>query len=223
MAYNLAYIRNRVLNDKLDDTDYDPDIVDNFLRDAQRKIYNSYQLPFMEESFVGTLPPGSNRFNFPDDAQIPHGLIITDPEDLTFRKILTDRYLAFRKFYELYPAAENNTPATPYQWTIYAGRIVFNCPTDKTYTMTMRYTQKAPVLKDDGDVPGIPEEFAELLILGGFYRVQRRNEDYDEAAATKQEYNEELNEMLYRLSPPQTGTPTTIHRPAMHRKSSGRS
>ena len=36
----LADLRKRVMIDKLDDEDYEPEIIDNFLNDAQRDIFN---------------------------------------------------------------------------------------------------------------------------------------------------------------------------------------
>lgn len=214
MAYTLSYLRNRILEDKLDDPDYDPAIVDRFLKDAQRKIYNSYTLPFMEKTFEGALPPGGHLFNLPDDAQIPHALKIwsDDPERNT-RFDLTKFYMDFRSFNNHFPDPASNSAMRPSRWTIYAGRLKFSAPTDENYTMSMDYIQTAPTLEADDDVPGIPEEFEELLVLGGFYRVLRRNEDYDLAAAVKQEYQEQLDEMLYRYGIRQAGTPVIMRQP----------
>ncbi len=49
MAYILAGIRSRVQLDKLDDEEYDASIIDNFINDTQRDIFNECELPFMEK------------------------------------------------------------------------------------------------------------------------------------------------------------------------------
>ena len=54
----LADLRKRVMIDKLDDEDYEPEIIDNFLNDAQRDIFNQFELPFMEKIFIGDVPAG---------------------------------------------------------------------------------------------------------------------------------------------------------------------
>ena len=67
MSYNLAGIRKRVLVDKLDDDEFDPEVVDNFINDTLRSIYNQFELPFQEKIFQGTIPAGSTMFRLPSD------------------------------------------------------------------------------------------------------------------------------------------------------------
>ena len=46
----LADLRKRVMIDKLDDEDYEPEIIDNFLNDAQRDILKQYDQPFKQKN-----------------------------------------------------------------------------------------------------------------------------------------------------------------------------
>lgn len=192
MEYNLAGIRKRILVDKLDDDEFDPQVVDNFINDTQRDIFNQYELPFQEKIFEGTIPAGSTIFKLPTDVALIQSQMVTGiPQFSTYK---TD----FRSFFKLHNDIAN-APATSIQsWTLYAGNVLTSAPTDKEYKMTMFYIRKPITLKQDGDVPEIPEEFSELLILGAFMRIQRRNEDFDLALSTEKEYTDKLTLLVNR-------------------------
>lgn len=196
MEYNLAALRARILNDKLDDLEFDAQIVDNFINDTQRDIFNEYELPFMESMFSGVIPNGSVLFKLPKDVALIQSQVITVPTAQA--KDLHNGYLAFRDFNSKFAVPEINKPDQISNWTLYANNMLLSAPTDKEYTMRMFYISKPITLKADGDVPQIPEEFSELLILGALMRIQRRNEDYDLATGTENEYARQLGLMLAR-------------------------
>lgn len=196
MEYNLAGLRNRVIVDKLDDDEFDTNVVDNFLNDTQRDIFNQYELPFQESIFRGTIPVDSLIFGMPSDVALPLSYIITGPDG--YQKNLHDSFHDFRTFNRLFPTPANNTPGIISNWTLFGGNILTSAPTDTEYTMTVFYIKKPTLLLEDGDVPELPEEFSELLILGALYRIQKRNEDYDQAAVTEGEYKNQLNLLVSR-------------------------
>lgn len=202
MAYDLSYIRNRILEDKLDDPDFEPGIVDNFVNDAQRGIFNDYELPFVEAVFAGNITQGQHMFIFPDDYQQVQSFVITAPEGQQIN--ISDNYMKFRDFTKAYPTVLNNPEGKPLCWTLHGDKLYFDKPLDQNYELTMFYLKKAPTLAEDDDVPGIPEEFQEVLILGAYYRILQRNEDYELASAVKVEYRSELSKMLNRLGQRQT-------------------
>ena len=151
MAYTLSGIRNRIIDDKLDDPDFDTAIVDRFINDAQRSIFNTYELSFIEKVYAGLLPDGGYVFTFPDDYQITQILKITDP-DSNIRDI-TDLYVPFRTFNKVYPTPLNNTEGAPAAWTLHGNKLYFDKPTDQSYTLEIYYLKKPDLLEDDGDVP----------------------------------------------------------------------
>lgn len=192
MDFNLAGLRQRVLVDKLDDDEFDPDIVDRFINDTHRDIFNQFELPFQEKIFSGVIPAGSTMFQFPSDvAQI-------QSQTLSGVKGFSNRKMDWRNFFQLYPDIDNETPAEPLKWTLYAQNMIFNCPTDKDYTLKIFYIRKPKTLSDPLDVPDTPEEFSELLVLGAFRRILERNEDYDLAATINSQYQAQLMEMVSR-------------------------
>lgn len=212
MAYNLAYLRNRVLVDKLDDDSIDGSIIDNFLNDTQRAVFTKYELPFMETIFEGLLPAGNNSFNFPTDFSLLQSLILTDPVDYEYN--LTKNYLPFREFNEVYPTPRNNDATAPRMWTTYGGKLYLAAPTDQDYNLTVFYLKNPKTLSDDNDVPAIPQEYEEVLVLGAYYRALERNEDFDLAAQVKQDYADAVASLTGRNSKRQTGKPAIMTQPS---------
>lgn len=196
MDYNLAGIRQRVLIDKLDDDEFDPNVVDNFINDTQRDIFNQFELPFMEKIFSGSLPTGSTMFTLPSDVAVIQSQVITSPDGQ--QKDMANGYLDFRTFNKLYPTPANNTASEVVNWTSYAGNMITSAPTDQDYTMTIYYIKKPKVLSQGTDVPDVPEEFSEALVLGALRRVQERNEDYDLAGQTQAAYTGMVMQMAER-------------------------
>jgi hypothetical protein len=211
MDYNLSYLRNRVLLDKLDDDSFEPEIVDRFLNDAQRAIFNSFSLPFMEKVFAGELTASSAIFTFPDDYKKVQSLVITSPEGL--RRNLTDNYVGFRDFVTRFPSPTTNPVTAPNVWTLHGDKLYFSAPTDQNYTMTMYYVKRPAKMIEDDDTPEVPEDFEEILVLGAYYRILQRNEDFDLAAAVKSEYFDELDKLVPTYSPRQNGTPIVMGTP----------
>lgn len=215
MAYTLATVRNRVVEDKLDDATYEPAIVNRFINDAQRAIFNDVELPFVEKVFVGALPVDEYIFEFPADFQVAQSLVLRTPELNSID--LTDNYLPFRDFNTRYPAPALSASGQPRVWTTYGDKLYFGQPTNGVYTLSLFYIKTPDELTDDAQIPEIPEEFSEALILGAYYRVLQRNEDYDLAAAVEQAYDREMLKMRQRYGQRQRGTPHVMGQPLRRR------
>lgn len=192
MDYNLAGLRQRVRVDKLDDEEFDPNVIDNFLNDTQRDIFNEYELPFQEKIFRGTIPGGSTMFQMPQDLAQLQSQSMTDVPGFSNYK------MKWRDFFQAYPDNTNGDPGAPSSWTLYAGNMIFNAPTDQDYTLTIYYIRKPVLLDEDTDVPELPEEFSELLVLGAYIRVLKRNEDFDQAAYVQPDYDRLLDLLVAR-------------------------
>lgn len=223
MDYTLAGIRNRVLDDKLDDTEFDPEIVDRYINDTQRSIFNTYELPFMEKVFDGALPIGGTIFTFPDDYQLQQSFVIVSPDGHI--SDITDNYMDFRDFNRVYPTPQLNDAGTPSAWTIHGNKLYIDRPTDQAYTLRLFYLKTPEYMDDDADVPELPSEWEEVLVLGAYYRCLQRNEDFDQALFIKNgDYTDELDKMVGRLGRRQTGKAVRIGQPMRvgGRRTSGR-
>lgn len=192
MEYNLAALRQRVLVDKLDDEEFDAGIVDRFINDTQRNIFNQYELPFMEKIFQGTIPAGVTMFKFPDD------VALVQSHSVQGIPRFTDRQTDFRSFFKQHNDTLNAPVSSILSWTLYAGNMLLSAPTDKDYLMSLFYIKKPKKLSLDADVPELPEEFSELLVLGAYMRILKRNEDFELAREVKAEYDEQLTLLVNR-------------------------
>lgn len=202
MAYTLAGIRNRVIIDKLDDEEYETAVVDNFINDTIRDIFSEYELPFMEKIYSGIIPQGVTMFNLPTDVSIVQSYIVTGPDG--YQVNIGDYFIPFREFNQRYLTPGNSEAGSVRYWTSYAGKMLLARPTDVDYTLDIFYIKKPTTLTGDNDVPELPEEFEELVVLGAYMRVQTREGDDDLAAVTKNEFNRKLLQLVnrygYRMS-----------------------
>ncbi len=192
MDYNLVGLRQRVRIDKLDDEEFDSQVIDNFINDTQRDIFNEYELPFQEKIFQGTIPAGSTIFQSPEDlAQLQSQTMVDVPG-------FSNQKMKWRDFFNAFPDNANADPGKPSAWTLYANNFIFDKPTDADYVFTLFYIRKPKLLQGDTDVPEVPEDFAELLVLGAYIRVLKRNEDFDQAAYIQNDYDRLLDLLVAR-------------------------
>lgn len=205
MDYTLDSIVREVIIDKLDDDEFDTEIVKRFINATQRNIFNQFELPFQEKIFAGSVPQGEALFRLPSDVALVQSFVLTAPDGE--QREMSARYIAFRDFNKLFPAPMAAQVGDLSQWTLYGDNIMLSSPTDKEYTLTLFYIKKPTALRDGTDVPEIPEEFRELLVLGAFKRIQERNEDYDQAAVIGQQYDDALNMLVSRYGFRQSNGP----------------
>lgn len=202
MDYTLEGIIKRVQKDKLDDDEFDTGIISNFVNDTQRDIFNQFELPFQEKIFAGTVPSGSTMLNTPADLSMLQSVSMKDVPGFY------GTMMHWRDFFNKYPDNTSETSGKPDAWTLYAGNIIFNKPMDVDTTLTMYYIRKPIKLVTGTQVPEIPEDFSELLVLGAYIRCLKFNEDNDQAAYHEVEYNKMLDLLVTRygarLSPGST-------------------
>lgn len=191
MDYNLAGLRNNIIQDRLDDDEFDQGTVDGFINDSIKEIFNQFELPFQEKIFAGVLPATSTIFALPKDLVQLQDAIITSPADEATN--LMDKYTDFREFNKYFTTPSTSESGGVETWTLYAGNIMLSRPTDKDYELTLFYIKKPKKLELDTDVPEIPEEFSELIILGAYMRCLKKNEDFDIATYVENDYNKELD------------------------------
>lgn len=192
MDYTLQAIVQRVQVDKLDDDEFDTGIIGNFVNDTQRDIFNQFELPFQEKIFAGTVPGSSAMFNMPADLALLQNVSMAEVPGFSATR------MNWRDFFAKYPDNTSAEPGKPTNWTLYAGNIIFDKPTDADYVLTLYYIRKPITLTTGTQVPEIPSEFEELLVLGAYIRCLKYNEDFDQAAYIEGEYNKMLDLLVTR-------------------------
>lgn len=192
MEYTLQAIVQRVQVDKLDDDEFDTGVISNFVNDTQRDIFNQFELPFQEKIFAGTVPSSSSMFNTPADLALLQSVSMADVPGFSATR------MNWKDFFAKYPDNTSAEPGKPTNWTLYAGNIIFDKPTDEDYVLTLFYIRKPITLTTGTQVPEIPSEFEELLVMGAYIRCLKFNEDNDQAAYHEVEYNKMLDLLVTR-------------------------
>jgi hypothetical protein len=194
MAYDLSVVRENVRN-KLDDDEYEQTFLDRAINYAQWEITNRHHLSFMEASQPLTVNQGDLDASLPTDFHEYLHLLITSPTNV--RANITEQYLDYEDFLNNYIVPAVNPQNRPYWWSEYGRKIKFANPADQTYTLLLDYLRSSAKLVDDTDVPDIPEEFSELLEIGAYMRINKREDDYDVKSAEQMDYQALLTDFLH--------------------------
>lgn len=201
MAYTLGTTITKVQN-KLDDTGFSSTILTDFANDTQRELFNSHFMQFMEDSQDFVLIPGTASIGtLPTNLQLPINLRITSPAALSsvLQPITAD------EFDTLYSSNATQVQGAPTQWVPYEGGIsVYPIPSS-AITLTMRYYKTPVELVNSSDVPTIPEEFQEILVLGMYKRALEYNDSFDQSAYITAKMEKLVEDMTRRYSPLTSG------------------
>ena len=213
MPFTLATVRQTV-KDRLDDDDANDSVINKFINDTQREIFNTYVLPFNQSTFSGTLTVGEHAFDLTATAASYQRIIslrLTDPDGS--EKDLTEDFMEYREFRKNHPDPARNDNNIPSTWTTWANKIYFSTPVDQEYTMDLDFIRSAVTLEDDEEVPELPEAFQEILVLGALVRYFERNDDNDIAQYHKGKsggYDDQITMLINRYNPAQVGKTTTM-------------
>lgn len=196
MAYNVGNLISQVQS-RLDDTGFASATLMQFLNDTQRQITNEYRLPFMEATasfttVIGTASIGSLPSNF----QMAINLTVTSPD--SNEKVIP--YMEYEEIDHRYPDPTDDTTGPPAYWYIFNGTINLSPRPDAAYGLTLRYLKKPTELTANADVPAIPEEYQEILVLGAHKRALQLNDNFDQAQLINQEYLDLVEKMVNRLT-----------------------
>jgi len=207
MAYTVGDLTTRV-QQRIRDTGYSSTEIIGYLNDAQNDIFNEYRLPFVQSIQPYTLVAGesdiTNGVGLPTD--------YVQAVDITLTSGGTQSVLPYvdvTTIDNFYPNPEDSVlhpPGIPIYWYFYEETIrVFPAPVTGL-TVSLRYYKKPTELSADGDIPQVPSEFAEALILGAAYRVLQVKDNYDQAAILQNKFDEILQKLVVKYSQPQVGT-----------------
>jgi len=76
---------------------------------------------------------------------------------------------------------------TPSEYRIYGNRVYFDVAIDAETVYEILYLKQPAKVAVGTDVPELPEQYHEALTLWVTHNIQRMNQDYDKAYATKRE------------------------------------
>jgi len=207
MAYTLADLRTSVKN-RIADPNFNNALIDEFINSEQREILGYYNLPFNRTQTQYTITQGSNTNTLPARHQKTIGLRVIAPQNDD--RDLSRYYLPWKRFKQTFREADYYSNTDLLYWSIYNNEIVFAYNSDKTYTVEHDYITTVEDLVDDNDVPELPEEFREILIIGAMVRCYEVNDDNDIAQYQQSKKNLLVQAMLKRYAPQQSATTNTL-------------
>lgn len=211
MAYQLSDIITKV-QQRIRDTGYSTTEITNYLNDTQNDIFNEYRLPFMETTQGYTLSTSTSDIT--SGVGLPSNYV--QAIDLLLTTSGREKIIPFRDIRQIddfFPDADDTTahPANVPEFVYYYGETLRVYPKpSEAFTVTLRYYKKPTLLSDAVDVPDIPSEYEELLVVGAAYRVLQVKDNYDQAGILENKYNELLQKLVVKSSQPQVGTPTLM-------------
>ena len=203
MAYNVGTIITKVQN-KLDDSGFSSTILTDFANDTQRELFNSRFMQFMETSTTFSIASGASGLGtLPADLQLPINLKITSPVGLY--KVLQP--MSAEEFDSTFGSANAIlTQGTPIIWYSFANSISLYPIASSAVTMTLRYYKTPTELVNASDVPEIPVEFQEILVLGMYKRALEYNDSFDQSAYITVKMDKLVDDMSRRYSPKSSAT-----------------
>lgn len=211
MAYNAGDITTKVQN-RVRDANFSTTQILDFINDTQNDVFNEYRLPFMEATQTYTLTTGvsdiTNGSGLPSNYVQAIDLVLTTSG---YEKTLTWRDI--RQIEDEFPDPDDTSAHptnVPHSWYYYAETIKVYPVPNQAHTVTLRFYKKPTILDGDSDVPEIPSEFEELLVVGAAYRVLQVKDNYDQAGVLENKYMELLDKLVVKFSQPQVGSPTRV-------------
>ena len=212
MAYDLLDLRSRVRT-KIKDSSYPAATIDGYINDAIVEIADLYPWIYFQKLISGSLTVGEHTFEQQTDHQSTTKMVLIHLTNTTSNWDITKYRKPWEKFFHTFPAPDNLSNSQPYYWTEYGNQIYFNCPADLAYTLR-QYYQKIPTeLSDDADVPELPQNFREAIVLGASYRCEEERDNYDIAAVLQNRFNDRVSDLIMRFANDTMTGPDTIVMP----------
>lgn len=200
--YNLSGLIDR-LKVRLDDEEYADDTLTQFLNDALFDALGEAHYQFLEKIYTAfTQEPGV--LPLPPDFQTV--INFTAKVD---NNLWPFRYMAYDDFFD----RERGSGVKNYRFTIFGGQLFYDVPNvsddeyedgeEKFYEVKLYYLAKPKPLANPTDVPIIPYEFGEILVMGALARAERLRDNFDYAAIYENKYDELVTNMKLRYCPRQ--------------------
>ena len=200
--YNLSGLINRI-KVRLDDEEYSDDTITQFLNDALFDALGEAHYQFLEKVYqAATQEPGI--LPLPRDFQTVINLTAKNE-----KSVWPMRYMAYDEFLD----HDKHSGVKNYRFTIFGDKLLYTVPDikddeyedgeERFYNLTLYYLAKPLPLSQPTDVPVIPYEFGEVLVMGALARAERLRDNFDYAAIYENKYDELVTNMKLRYCPRQ--------------------
>ena len=214
--YNLGDLVSRIKT-RLDDEEYPDTTIVQFLNDALFDALGEAHYQFLEKIYQATTQqPGV--LLLPRDYQT--AITMTAKMD---KNVWPFQYMDYKDFFNM--SRENGVKN--YRFTIFGGQLFYNVPDvsedvengddERFYELALYYLAKPLPLVEMTDVPIIPYEFGEILVMGALARAERLRDNFDYAAIYENKYDELVTNLKLRYCPRQASYENRAHLPVAER------
>ena len=200
--YNLSGLINRI-KARLKDADYSDSDITQFINDAYFDILGEEHYQFLEKHYISYTQTGGIVL-LPKDFQTT--IHLTASDDHGMRRL---EYIDSRRFFN----APKGSALKHYKYTVFANKLYYDVPSiddgetqnddEHFYTLDLHYLAKPLPLSDATDVPVIPYEFGEALLLGALSRAEQLRDNFDFAQIYDNKREDLLTNMKLRYCPRQ--------------------
>lgn len=208
MAYQLSDLVSKVIT-RSKDPSFSRDLIAEYIDETQKEVLGYKRFTFMEASGITTLPAGEREVSLGSTVQAPIDLALTDGTQESRPTYEPQR--------EFYGRPSTSTAGRPNRFTAAGRKLYFNTPADVSYDVEVVYLKAPDTLEEDDDVPEIPQEFGQILILGGLAGVEEYRENYDIASLHRRKIEDLTSDMLTRYGLRQIIHATKMPRPRFRR------
>jgi hypothetical protein len=214
--YNLGGLIARI-KDKLDDQEFPAETITQFINDAYFDIMGEEHYQFLERKYKAAAQK-SGVLVLPRDFQSVVAFTAKDGKNLwPFRYMPYNDYLSIEK----------DSGIKNYRYTLFGNELFYTVPNiedddyedgeERFYDLNMYYLARPLPLARETDVPLIPYEFGEILVLGALARCERRRDNFDYAAIYENKLDELVTNMKLRYCPRQQSGSNRARLPFMFR------
>lgn len=189
---------------KLNRSSYDSTKLIQFADEANKEICNNRRWRFLEATFSGTVTTNYTNYDLPADYQAAINLTLTDPD----MNAIFMQYMPYERFDVLYPDPTALTATTPSIWSVYGSSMIIGpAKPDQDYTLRLRYIKVPTPLTQTTQTIDVPDDFAELMVLGMYRRALEASDNFNQAQVVYQEWADLMDQMDERLQSRQYGQP----------------
>lgn len=193
----MAYTTGDLVSDiqtRISNTQFDASALKQFINDTQFSFATDSKWRFLFATQSYTLAADTaditDGSGLPSNLQVPERLRITTAGN---EAVLTP--VNYDEFVNKYPAFENDDSGIPQYWYMRGDSIEVYPAPDSTYAVKLEYFKTPTVLSADSDVPDLPQDFREAIVLGALQRAYKMDDDFDQA----REMDDEMVALLTNL------------------------
>lgn len=200
--YNLSGLTDRI-KARLKDAQYSDSDIEQFINDSYFDILGETAYQFLEKHYRAATQEGGPLLLPPDYQTLIH---FTAKIGHTRYPL---RYVPSRQFFD----ADKNASIKNYTYTIFGNQLYYSLPDiedqvdedgeEKFYTLDLYYLAKPRTLVQPTDVPVIPYEYGEALLLGALARAEQLRDNFDYAQIYENKKEELITNMKERYCPRQ--------------------